>query len=505
MLNSIRVSIKDTFVYGLGNMAVKVIGFILIPLYTNPKYFTIDDFGVLGLLDISGLVLTAFLASALPQSLTRWFWDKDHIKNQKGVFFLSLTTQIVISLIFCLLLISLSGTLSEIIFRKPDWGRIITLVILASGIQAVNNIVNTLMRLQSRSVLYTITNLSKLTLVLFLTLYFIISRKMGLEGIYLAQVIGNTFFLIILSVYTIRNSSVFFNWGIFKSMNIYGFPLLLGNVSAVFLNVIDRYSLNSLTILKYVALYTLAYKIASVLKLVIVDSVRMAIAPMMFKRIDTPDNKRFYSKVLLYTSFVLMFAIVGISMFSLEIIKVITGSAEFWDAVVIIPVLSISVFFVNMKEVTIYGLYITKKTRTIGLIVFFATVMNLILNLVLIPLWDINGAALATLLSQLLYWYACFHFSQRSFYVPYEIRKIILIFITGAMLSFLSLAFNEMNLLPRLFFKSISLISFPFILYIFNFYEKIELQSIRGFVMKWSKISRLGENIKSLKGLRDEY
>ena len=192
MLKSIKISLKDTIVYGLGNIAVKIVGLILIPLYTDPKFFSTDEFGVLGILEISALVLTAMLASGLPQSLTRWFWDKDHKDNQKGIFFMSLSTQLIVSLLFCLVLIPLSGTLSVLIFSKPDWSKVITLVILASGIQSVNNIINTLMRLQSRSLLYTITNLFKLITVLSLTLYFILSKKMGLEGIYLAQVIGNS-------------------------------------------------------------------------------------------------------------------------------------------------------------------------------------------------------------------------------------------------------------------------------------------------------------------------
>ena len=158
-----------------------------------------------------------------------------------------------------------------------------------------------------------------------MTLYFIISKKMGLEGIYLAQVIGNSFFILVLMGYSVRNSRVYFDGGVLMSMSSYSFPLLMANISAALLTVIDRFSLNSLALLKSVALYTLAFKITSVLKLVIGDSIKLAIGPMMFKWMDKPDNKRFYSKVLLYSSYVMMFAIVGISMFSYEIIKVITN------------------------------------------------------------------------------------------------------------------------------------------------------------------------------------
>ncbi len=503
MLKSIKISLKDTIIYGLGNIAVKIVGLLLIPVYTNQKFFSTDEFGVLGILEISALVLTSMLASGLPQSLTRWFWDKDHRDNQKGIFFMALSTQVSITAIFCLVLIPLSGSLSVLIFSKTDWANVITLVILASGIQSVNNIINTLMRLQSRSVLYSITNLLKLVIVLSLTLYFILSKKMGLEGIYLAQVIGNSITVLVLIGYTLKNSRIFFNIGIFRSMSVYGFPLLLANISAALLAVIDRFSLNSLTVLKSVALYTLAFKITSVLKLVFVDSIKLALGPMMIKRIDSPDNKRFYSKVLLYSSYIVMIGIVGISLFSFEIIKVVATSKAYWDAVIIVPILSLSIFFANMKEVTVYGLHIAKKTRIIGVIVVFSTILSLALNFLLIPVWDITGAAIATLLSQFIYWYACYFYSQKVFYVPYEIGKIVIMLVTGSVLSFSSLFINGLDVMPRLIIKTACFVSFPFILYLFNFYEPVELKSIGGFLNKWSKIKNLKSNLNSIKGISD--
>ena len=504
MLKSIKISIKDTIVYGLGNIAVKVVGLLLIPVYTDKKYLSIDDFGVLTILEICGLVLTASLASGLPQSLTRWFWDKDYKENQKGIFFMSLSSQVGITLLFSLILIPLSGTLSRLIFSKPDYGMVLTFVILASGIQSINNIINTLMRLQSKSLMYTLTNLLKLTVVLSLTLYFILVKKMGLEGIFLAQVIGNTLVVLLLTWYAIKNIRPFFDRSIFRSMNIYGFPLLLANFSAVLLNVIDRFSLKSLTLLKYVALYSFAFKITSVLKLVIVDSIRLALGPMMIKRIDSPDNKRFYSKVLLYTSFVMMFAIIGVSLFAFEITKIIAGDKEFWDAVAIIPILSLSIFFINMKEVTVYGLHIAKKTRILGIIVVLATIASFALNMILIPIWSITGSAIATLLSQFIYWLACYYFSQKVYFIPYEMRKITVLLVTGSVLSFSALFINGMDLLPRLVIKTGCLVSFPFILFIFNFYEPVELQVIKGFVVKWSNIKNFRNNLNSLKGITDE-
>jgi O-antigen/teichoic acid export membrane protein len=504
MLNSIKQTSKDSIVYGLGNIAVKLIGFLLIPLYTDPKYFSVDDFGVIALLDISGLVLISLMASGLPQSLMRWFWEKDNHVYQKGVFFMSLSFQILISLSFCLILLPLSREFSGIIFSLPDWSYTIKLLILSSALQAINNLVNTLMRLQSRSVLFTIVNLLKLLTVLFLTIYFIVFRRMGVSGIYLAQVAGNLLFIIILSGYTLKNCIPFFNFTLFRSMSRYGFPLLLANFAGASLSVIDRYSLNSLALLKFVAIYALAFKISSVLKLVIVDSIKMAVTPIVMKKINSPDNKRFYSKTLLYSSYVLMLGIIVISLFSYEAIKVISKSSEFWRANIVVPVLSLSVFFTNMRETSSYGLLINKKTGIVGLNVVISAILNIALNLLLIPKWNITGAAVATALTQFVYWSLNYSFSQKEYFIPYEQSKVAMIFITGALISFLGLLVNDMGLMARLFIKSAAIISFPFLLYLFRFYEPVELEYIKGFANKWSKIGNLRQNLRSLKGFGEK-
>ena len=234
LLNSIRQTSKDSIVYGLGNIAVKIIGFVLIPLYTNPKFFSVDDFGVIAILDITGLVMISVMASGLPQSLMRWYWDKNHTNNQKGIFFMSLITQLVVSLAFCLLLIPLTGQMSSAIFNTTDWSGTLKLIIAASALQALNNIINTLMRLQARSVMFTVTNLSKLLIVLTLTIYFIVFRHIGVKGIYQAQVIGNSLLILFVLPYTIKNCRIYFDFSVTKAMSRYG-SILLANFAAAVL------------------------------------------------------------------------------------------------------------------------------------------------------------------------------------------------------------------------------------------------------------------------------
>jgi O-antigen/teichoic acid export membrane protein len=40
MLSNIKLAFRNSLIYGLGNVSIKLAGLILIPLYTNPQYLS---------------------------------------------------------------------------------------------------------------------------------------------------------------------------------------------------------------------------------------------------------------------------------------------------------------------------------------------------------------------------------------------------------------------------------------------------------------------------------
>jgi len=158
----------------------------------------------------------------------------------------------------------------------------------------------------------------------------------------------------------------------------------------------------------------------------------------------------------------------------------------------------------NMRETTSYGLIINKKTGIVGINVVIAGILNILLNIFLIPRWNMMGAAVATIITQFIYWMLNYHFSQKEYFIPYEKRKVLIMFLTGGLLSFAGLFLNEMHIIPRLIIKTTCIFGFPFLLYLFGFYETAELHAIRGFIVKWSDLRNLGKNLRSLKGIQNE-
>jgi len=307
------------------------------------------------------------------------------------------------------------------------------------------------------------------------------------------------FFVAMLVGYIINNIKIKLEATVLWKMLNYSLPLVLGSISGILLSLFDRYSLNFLGELPDVAKYTLGFRISNTIRILVITSVQLAISPLIFQMMDQPGNKRFYSKIMTYFTLVVMICVLVLSLFCKEITKVFTTSTEYWDSYVIIPVLSFSILFGMLKDTALTGLQIAKKTGVIGTVIAVVAVVNLGLNILLIPLFGIMGAAMATLLSQVLFFVIIIIYAQKHYPIPYEFGKVALMIFSGLALYLLSLLTDDMSLLMRILIKSAMLFSYPFILYPFHFYEEVELERIRGAWAKWKNPRNLFRNLKSMR------
>jgi hypothetical protein len=77
-------------------------------------------------------------------------------------------------------------------------------------------------------------------------------------------------------------------------------------------------------------------------------------------------------------------------------------------------------------------------------------------------------------------------------------KRIAIMLGTAAILYVISLPINTLDTIPRLIAKSLLVVSFPFVLYMFRFYEPVEIDRIHSGWDKWSNFGKLAENIKRL-------
>lgn len=497
MLKYIKETIKNSAIYGIGNISVKLVGFVLVPFLTDPEYLSVQDYGALGVLEAVNQIIIYLMGLGLYNAMFRWYYEQNETENRSTFF-----TAIVVVTSLVLLTISLTWIFkdeaTQLLFDNLKYNEVLVLLMISTGLQALGQLPATLMRLQDRAAFFTTSNVIKLIVTLLVTLYYLLWLKEGLVSIYAGQIAGFATYLIMLLPYMFKNSALKIHFVVFREMMGYGFSMMIAGLAGASVNVLDRFVLNSMSGLEEVGFYSLGYKVSSVLKVFIIGSVSMALTPIIFRKINDADSHRFYSKTMTYYGFVMMICIMGISLFSKEVLKVFTGSTLYWSSFTVIPILAFGLYFVALRDVVVTGLHITKKTSRISLMTTIVSILNLTLNILLIPWLGAEGAALASLLSQLVYFVGIFFFSNRAYPIKFEWNKIILMFGLGLILVYSALLTNNMSLTIRLVVKTSAIVSFPFILYLFNFYEEIELLQIAKIWRNWRNPLHWKSNIQDL-------
>ena len=129
-------------------------------------------------------------------------------------------------------------------------------------------------------------------------------------------------------------------------------------------------------------------------------------------------------------------------------------------------------------------MHFMKKTKYNAIVVLGAALLNISLNFVLVPLYGIYGAAAATIISWIFMSFAFYRYTMKYYKIDYELKKIVLIVLIGIMLFLLSYTFSEVQFYLKIVLKALLFIMFPFILFVFNFYEKIEILRIKEILIK---------------------
>ena len=492
MIENIKSTLKNSFIYSLGSISTKLAGLILIPLYTD--YLTVSEYGILALLEISSQLIIAVFSMKINSALFRWYWEEEYRNKQKSIFFTTLIFTVFISLSLCIVLLKFTPYFSTLLFNTENYTYLIKLLLISAALQIISQMPLTLMRLQEKSILYSSANIVRLIITLICTIYFIVSLGKRVEAVYEAQIIGHFIFFIIIIKYILKNIEIRFQSKTLLAMLAFSFPLIFVEVSSVVFNITSRYCLNFLGTLADVGTFSLGFKVANSIHIFLISSAMLAVFPIVFKKMNDPDNKRFYSKLMTYFSFVVMIFVLTASIFSKEIIRILTDNREYWIAHEVIPLICLTIFFGMLKSLSLIGLHITKKTKTIAIITVMMTLLNICLNLFFVSYWKSIGAATATLLSQIVFFITIFKSAQKQYYIPFELIKIGKILFIGLLLYLLSFIFNEFDLFWRMTLKSALILIFPFLLYFFQFFEEIELIRIKEY---WKK----GKDFKNWKNL----
>jgi len=395
-MSSERTLAKNTTVLLIANVLSYLLGFFT-TLYTA-RYLGVEGFGILSLaLSITGIfgVLTDFgLTTLTIREVSR---DKSLANKYIGntavmKFFLSLLTFGVVALF--VYIIGYPQTVANVIY-------IITLSVIMAAFSGIfNSIFQAYEKMEYLS-LTIVLNASIMILGVLLVIFY------GLDIVILSSVYFFSSLLVLIITFIIFSKRFFMpnmslDLSFWKLTFQESFYFGVSSILVVIYFYIDSWMLSIMVNYSAVGIYNAAYKLIFVL--MFLPSVFItSIFPLMSKHYESNREllKVEYEKSVKYLFAIAMFFFVFVLLFADKIIFIIYGSgydasiAALQTLIFVVPVIFITYLFGNI-------LGAINKQRILLIVTGINAIINVVLNLILIPHFSYIGASVATIITEVV-------------------------------------------------------------------------------------------------------
>lgn len=154
----------------------------------------------------------------------------------------------------------------------------------------------------------------------------------------------------------------------------------------------------------FVGIYAVAVKVYNIIKTILASIYVVAIPRLSyyFGNNKMKEFKTLYSKIIMYLALLILPCMAGLISLSNEIVLIISG-AEYMDAVITLQILSIALLFAVFGGAVTNCLNIPLKREVFNMkATIISAVANVILNLYFIPKFYQNGAAITSVIAEMM-------------------------------------------------------------------------------------------------------
>lgn len=411
----LRAFVRDSVIYGAATLVARGLALLLVPFYT--RVLAPADYG---LVDISTVVVTLVMltvAFEISQALARFL--PEPLTHDERVRFASTALLFAFGAYGTFLALGLvvAVPMGSLIFGATAPSGFIELVIITAAAAGLFNLVQNQLRWQFRPIAFALTSLVFALVSIAVTIYLVLVMGIGVRGVLAGQLAG-TVVATVLAGWLARDVyRLTFDRQKLRMMLAFSIPLIPSSVGVLATMYIDRVAIRQLMTFTDVGLFGIGYRLASVVTLVMVGF-QAALTPLIYAHYRKDETADELARIFRYFIALAVLMSLALGMFAGELLVLLTTPAYYGGAVVV-PLLAPALLLSAMYVFT-PGLGIAKRTGLISLVNIGAAVTNTVLNLLLIPILGIAGAALATLVSAALLFGANMILSQRHYPVPHE-------------------------------------------------------------------------------------
>jgi len=491
-LNPLKKLVSQTAVYGLSSIVGRLLGYLLVPIYT--RVLAEASYGEVAELYSYIALILIVLTYGMETSFFRFAKSTGESKKIFGTAFIS----IFVSSIFFLLIIAFyKQGIADIIqyTAKPEY---IVYVGLILFFDSINTIPYANLRLEDRAKRFVAIRLigilsNVVLIVLFILVIPFLISKYGdnslvqwiskyydgdnkIDYIFISNVISSGLQTLMFVPEWLRLKFTF-DYSLWKKMMVYALPLLIFGLAGAVNEVIDRvllkYLLPENIAMAQVGIYAAVYKV-SIIMTIIIQAYRYAAEPFFFAQEKHKDAKLMYANMMKY--FVMVMSIVFLAtMLYMDIVIYFVGE-RFRSGAPVIPILLMANLFLGIYYNLSVWYKLTDKTKFGAYISIFGALITLSLNFYWIPRIGYTGSAWATFICYASMTIVSFLIGRKYYPIPYDLKRILSYLGLAVLLYFASLQLQIDSQIIRLSVNTLILLGYMAVLFMFeknNFLPKV--------------------------------
>lgn len=394
-----KLFIENFLVYGLGSVMSKIVPLIMLPIVTrlmpNTFYY--------GLNDISNIVISfgsALAIMGMYDAMFRMFFDKDDVESRKSVCSSAFYFVIITSIIIFIALIIFRSYFSNLFFSSYKYGNLLIISALTILIGSTNSIISAPTRMLNKRKIFLITNTVTPILSYSISVPLLL-KHMYVMALPVAALISSVAMLIIF--YFLN-----FDWfhvkkvdkKIINQMLVIGLPLLPNFLIYWIFNSCDRIMIAKFLGNSQVGIYGIGARVASISQF-IYTAFAGGWQYFAFSTMKNDDQVKMTSRIFEYLGIISFAFTVILTSFSGLIFRIFF-KGDYIKGSIVFPYMFLAPLLLMLYQTGANQFLIIKKTWPNFLILSFGAVVNVVVNIILLPYIGIEGAAIGTLLGYVI-------------------------------------------------------------------------------------------------------
>ncbi len=459
---------SQSVIYGLGGIISRLIAVFLLPVYT--VYLGTVGFGKIETIIALTSVLVILLRMGITSAFFRFYFDSEDTARRILVVRTSFWFTMGMATLGLILGFVFAPEISSWLNLDDPW------IVRAGfvGLWAQMNYaqVAALFRVEERPVGFAIASIANVVITIGATIALVVGAHKGAIGAVVGNFLGTLTVYIALLVYRRYQLGFQFDRHLLRAMNRFGLPLVPAALALWVINLIDRLFINGYKGQAEVGIYSLAVRIASIV-VFLMTAFQLAWPAFAYSIKDETAAKRTYSYVLTYLLFLTCWMSLALGALAPWIVDVLAPKGNFDRSAEAVPLLCFATAAYSGYSVLAIGIGRMRQTQLNWVVSGFAALVNIGLNIALIPEFGMMGAAVATLAAYLVLFIGMWLRSRQVYPVAYQWRRIITLASVAAGLTGIAWAIGSLPV------AIVLTLVYPLILLPLRFYQPAELTRLR--------------------------